>query len=1172
MTNPTPLVPGFARRRLACALAFFCLLAAAVAATPAAKRLAFDIPSATAPEALKRFAAQAGIQVLYAVDIVDGVKTNPVKGELTPREAIDRMLAGTALAAQQTAGGAIAVRKENAGPNVPGAALVTPSVRPPAAERAKRDDTLVMSPFEVVSEARGYHGANTTSGTRINSKLEDLASSISIVTKEQMSDFALLDINDIFNYEASTEGTGNFTDVSFDRNGMELDNVQLNPGGANRIRGLNAANITFGNFETSGRVPLDPLNIDAIEISRGPNSSIFGIGSSSGTVNSVPASALLHRDKSQFSARVDSYGGHRTTIDLNRVLKPGVLAVRGSAAYQHDAFQRKPSGIDSVRLNGMVKVQPFRRTTLTASYSSYEMHGTRPNSSPPRDAISGWLRSGSPTWDPVARTVKINGAVVGSFTGTPTAYFAPSPGNANSLVYVDRSGIGFWGTSRPTMTTNPTAVTTGTGVIMIGLADPDGFLARQPLFVSKPVIDDKSYYDWSKINLASANRVEDNSGIGSVSLDQTIFETPRQMLAVQGAWFRETNQKISRLPMSDSSASGALASAQPLQVDVNERLLDGSLNPYFLRPFISSALPRSAVGGMDRNIYRAQLAYRLDFRQEKNPLHWLGLHQLSGYYEYKRYEEWNRSYRESILDDHTWMPAGSQRGVNAGVLAIGVGYYNFYLGDNQGHDVDYGSTTFQQGTYTMTYGNPVTGATREPVLLGSAINQNTGTLSLLKARGAVLQSFFLKERVVTTLGWRHDARYSRSKQALRLTSDGINVDPRFDRWVEGDWGVGQGFTSTAGVVVKPLNWLHLYANKSNAFQPASPALDMYLRRLPDPRGEGEDHGIVFNLFDGKLSIRANQYTTTQKNSRNGESATLATRLQGVDFQWRGAATYKLQYNAELWAQAEAVARGQVLTQTQLDTRVADIMKVPVELLYPMQVPLSAADLIVAKGKEIEIHFNPTSYWTTKLNLVEQKSTNAKLAAEVGQWLEERLAVWTKIIDPTINRPWFTERYDNRNSAAQFLASDVLTQLAVARALEGKSRPQVRRYRINASTNFKLAGITDHRWLKRFSVGGALRWEDKGGIGYSGVERLPAVITMLDPSHPIYDQAHLYVDALASYRMRMFRDKIASAIQLNVRNVTEGGRLQPIAANPDGSPSAFRIIDPRQFILSLTFDL
>jgi outer membrane receptor protein involved in Fe transport len=32
-------------------------------------------------------------------------------------------------------------------------------------------------------------------------------------------------------------------------------------------------------------VPIDPINIDAVEISRGPNSNIFGLGQGSGTVN-----------------------------------------------------------------------------------------------------------------------------------------------------------------------------------------------------------------------------------------------------------------------------------------------------------------------------------------------------------------------------------------------------------------------------------------------------------------------------------------------------------------------------------------------------------------------------------------------------------------------------------------------------------------------------------------------------------------------------------------------------------------------------------------------------------------------------------------------------------------------------------------------------------------------
>ncbi|MEY2880965.1 MAG: hypothetical protein RLZZ15_3345 [Verrucomicrobiota bacterium] len=42
--------------------------------------------------------------------------------------------------------------------------------------------------------------------------------------------------------------------------------------------------------------------------------------------------------------------------------------------------------------------------------------------------------------------------------------------------------------------------------------------------------------------------------------------------------------------------------------------------------------------------------------------------------------------------------------------------------------------------------------------------------------------------------------------------------------------------------------------------------------------------------------------------------------------------------------------------------------------------------------------------------------------------------------------------------------------------------------------------------------------------------------------------------------------------LNNRDAFESGRLQKVGLNPDGSAFALRIINPRQFILSTSFDL
>ena len=147
-----------------------------------------------------------------------------------------------------------------------------------------------------------------------------------------------------------------------------------------------------------------------------------------------------------------------------------------------------------------------------------------------------------------------------------------------------------------------------------------------------------------------------------------------------------------------------------------------------------------------------------------------------------------------------------------------------------------------------------------------------------------------------------------------------------------------------------------------------------------------------------------------------------------------------------------------------------------------------------------------------------------------------------------------------------------TAIATERALEGKSRPQVRKYKANVMTNYFLRGITEQRFLKKVNIGGALRWEDKGAIGFEGVQTAPAIITALNVNRPIYDQAHTYLDFNAAYRTRLFADRVAATFQLNARNVTEDGRLQTILANPDRSPRAFRIVDPRQFIFTVSFDL
>ena len=112
------------------------------------------------------------------------------------------------------------------------------------------------------------------------------------------------------------------------------------------------------------------------------------------------------------------------------------------------------------------------------------------------------------------------------------------------------------------------------------------------------------------------------------------------------------------------------------------------------------------------------------------------------------------------------------------------------------------------------------------------------------------------------------------------------------------------------------------------------------------------------------------------------------------------------------------------------------------------------------------------------------------------------------------------------------------------------------------------------------MGGSLRYASEGSIGFYGLGYTEGMdltlpqnrILELDPNRPIYSPAETYVDLFVNYNMKLFNDKVRARFQFNVRNVGEdGGSLQPTSAFFDGKTSTYRIVDPRQFILSAAFD-
>ena len=223
---------------------------------------------------------------------------------------------------------------------------------PAADPKAKMDeDVLVLSPFTVSSEdgADSYKAETTLGGSRIRTDLRDVASSITVVTKAFMKDINATNSGTLLQYTPNSEvsgGRGNFGGGIKD--GARAPSVE-NLAPSTRLRGLVDADNTRDYFLSD--IPWDGYNIDRVELQRGPNSILFGVGSPAGIINTTSTGASFKKSHN-VEARVDENGSIRSVVNFNEVLLPNELSVRVIGLWDDIKFQQKPAFRDDKRLFG----------------------------------------------------------------------------------------------------------------------------------------------------------------------------------------------------------------------------------------------------------------------------------------------------------------------------------------------------------------------------------------------------------------------------------------------------------------------------------------------------------------------------------------------------------------------------------------------------------------------------------------------------------------------------------------------------------------------------------------------------------------------------------------------------------------------------------------------------
>lgn len=1064
----------------------------------------------------------------------------------------------------------------------------------PVTNGAPSDDQPVqLSPFEVSGGGdQGYLAANTMAGTRLNSKLEDLAGSISVITRQQLEDTAVLDINDIFLYEVGTEGTGQFTDLTNDGRG-DYDNVAGNPTGANRMRGLSAATIAVGGFTASSSIPIDTYNVDAVEIARGPNSSLAGLSEGGGTVNLVTSRANLSRATTRAVARADSYGGFRFSLDVNRPIIPNKLSARFSAVYSETGYIRKPSVERNDRQQFALTARPFAKTSISASVERFSQYAQRANSLTPRDAVTPWIAAGRPTYDPISRTYQVNGvrsAAITNINQLPAGLSTIGSSNVRIGQYIDGGAIQY-----QIRGNTPTNTIVGTNSGLTQVVQSNGINAAGPLYKVRGTTD-QGFYDWEEINLAASGFARNKATIFNVTLDQNLLSSQRHQLDAQLAWRREDQDEYRRQHIGQQDGVGTT-----VLIDATERLPDGTPNPFVGRPYIGGVQPQAFRKPVFNDNYRAQVAYQLDLSREKSLLHWLGRHRVLGYGEHiTNFENGGGyRYRDFVTTEGPLNPATTTVG-GSRVRNESSMFSRYYMGDAQGGNIDYANAGASR--YTGSFQIPVLASDTAPGWQTQTVDINeryfaiSGQKRKTNTQGFTLQSFVLSEQLVATWGRRDDRVYTSQQQGIPNLADGFpdeSLVMDHDYYgVNKKWRSGQ--TETRGLVARPFRSfsflqergrtglaklfaegvrnVSFHYNESNSFRPADVAYNVYLEELRNPQAETKEYGLSLSLFDNRFFMRLTKQKTEQIDKRGG-TGVIGTRAVSIDFDVPGQTrNFDLYGTATGWVQAA----NPTFTLEQSQARAAELMGVSLERINSFtNKTIDDSSNSLSRGWELEMQINPTRNWTMKFTGQQQEAIDSGVSVHIQNYINERLPIWTTIRNPYIpgSALWW-DTAETGDVPSSYYFTNVRTPLDLAITTQGKKKPQTREWTFNGLTNYKLAGIAgDRKWLRNMEVGGAVRWSSKGAIGYlGGLPDADGQVRRLDPNKPVYDKAQTSIDLSASYRFRMFNDRIATRLQLNVRNVTESGSLRGVAVNPDGQYWQYRIIDPRQFILTATFDL
>ena len=918
-------------------------------------------------------------------------------------------------------------------------------------------EVVKMSPFTVQASSRdvGYYAENTLGGTRLNTNISDLASSITVVTKQQLEDTASIDINDIFMYEANTEGSNTYTELDIDR-GVARDPVSgagtsTTRSTNNRVRGLGSADTAENNYPTIRSIPFDAYNTNTVEINRGPNSLLFGTGSPAGIVNQSTSTAVLNKRAWEVQYRAGSFGAYRGSLNTNQPLGDKA-AVFAAALYDKQGFERKPSFNTTRREYLAFNFQPYASTQITADYEHYDNQACLPNYVAPLDYVTPWKQAGRPAFNPYTSMITIldTGKVMGPYvfdthdpryvkgmptgttalTNTTSPLYVPTIGydGHNKMFFDGNSQVGFWDPGPSTVAYNRPATTAMTAAQLFAYSQEltSSIVPPSPVPAAStgatdygtwyvPAITNPALYDWTKTSIDAANVATQRADTFHVEFQQQL---PWGFNFDLG-WFRQELKSYTNRPLGDSNNPLAI------YVDTNQVNLDNSANPYFGSPFVNNYQSTVNRSTEINSNFRAMLAWEHDFGKNANWTRWLGRHRVLGFWTRQADNLYSMTYAASFDGgDPRLMPNTNTTPANNWAWQAQTNLWrDYYIGHNPDGVIQYspavGGSGFGMGDQIIRTWNWLTNS-YDNAAVHLSYNLRVGgpiTFKIDDARSLAYQGYLWDERIVPTVGWRRDN--------LSIAKTDLTGLATYQEYTNGyaipgeEYRLGSTFymagnTKTTGVVFKPLkgwsrideaanngSWLadfarglNFHINKSNNFTPpGSIQYDFFHVPLGKPQGQGKDWGVGLSMFHSKLYLNLNWYEATNENASSSAAGTPITRITRMDTSsFRSWATFVVRIRDGQDPTANGFNNNTTTPLTQTEQdAISSIMGLPFQ--WPTW-SIAGTQSDFARGMEAALTYNPVPNWTMKVDVGKQRSTYSDVAKQITDWLAVRMPIWT----------------------------------------------------------------------------------------------------------------------------------------------------------------------------------